>query len=48
MPNLTVVDGSPVAGEASAFQQQTEFLHARLLQAQARMKSQANKNRSER
>jgi hypothetical protein len=48
MPNLTVADGSLVAGQASAFQQQTEFLRARLLQAQARMKSQADKHRSER
>jgi hypothetical protein len=48
MPNLTMADGSPVASEASAFQQQTEFLCVRLLQAQKRMKSQADKNRTER
>jgi hypothetical protein len=48
MPNLTMPEGSPVVGEASAFQQQTEFLRARLLQAQARMKSQADKHRSKR
>jgi hypothetical protein len=43
-----MADGSPVASEASAFQQQTEFLRVRLLQAQKRMKSQAYKNRTER
>jgi hypothetical protein len=48
MPNITVSDDSPVIGEVRDYQFQTEFLRAKLLQAQQRMKSQADKNRTER
>jgi hypothetical protein len=48
MPNITVSDDSPVVGELRDYQAQTEFLRSKLLQAQHRMKSQADKNRTER
>jgi hypothetical protein len=47
-PNLTVADGSPAMEEVEDFQQHNTLLRDKLLQAQRRMKSQADRKRSER
>jgi hypothetical protein len=47
-PNLIVADGSPAMEEVKDFQLHNTLLRDKLLQAQRRMKSQANRKRSER
>jgi hypothetical protein len=47
-PNLTVADGSPAMEEVEDFQHHNTLLWDKLLQAQRRMKSQADRKRSER
>lgn len=48
MPNLVVTDSSPVAESALEYQAQTELIRAQLMRAQQRMKTYADKNRTER
>jgi hypothetical protein len=48
MPNIAVASDSPVAETAAEYNVQIELLRAQLLRAQARMKKNADKNRSER
>jgi hypothetical protein len=48
MPNLVVTEPSSAAETALEYQAQTELLRAQLLRAQQRMKTYADKNRTER
>ena len=48
MPNITIADTSPILDTALEYQAQTELLCAQLLRAQQRMKSYADKSRTER
>ena len=48
MPNLTVSNDSPAASVVIDYKAQTELLRAQLIRAQQRMKSYADKNRTER